>query len=201
LPVPESGTLAIANKTYPVNAQRFATAQSMLPRNEYARQLLQANKSRAGKQLYNLEVLESVAAICGQNLRMLVTLNQVTDALERASSVGNPTAALKQLDAAMEMVSKLKTQRDSTLALVTKTWYKEWHPLVEEANGRKFLHQVDDIKDHQPVRTTDLSYLIYRELHYPLDQWWDDVQKVRNDYARQHQLPLTNKQLGWQQYK
>ena len=201
LPMPASGTLAVANKTYPVNAERLATAQAMLPRNKYALQLLRENKSRAGSQLYNLEVLESVAAICGQNLRMLIALNKVTDLLQEASAARSPALAVKQLDAAMEMVSKLKTQRDSTLALVTNTWYKEWQPLVEEANGRRFLHQVDDIKDHQPVRTIDLSYLIYRELHYPLDQWWNDVKKVRNDYAQQHQLPLTNKQLNWQQYK
>nr|WP_310586916.1 beta-N-acetylhexosaminidase [Dyadobacter sp. UC 10] len=201
LPVPEPGTLAISDKTYPVNAQRFAAAKSMLPRNKYAFQLLQQNKSRAKKQLYNLEVLESVAAICGQNLRMLVTLNQVTDALQKATSAGNPAAAVRQLDMAMEMVSKLKTQRDSTLAFVKNIWYKEWQPLVEEANGRRYLHQVDDIKDHQPVRTIDLSYLIYRELHYPLDQWWNDVQKVRNEYAKQHQLPLVEKQLKWQQYR
>jgi hexosaminidase len=201
LPIPAPGTLAIANKTYPVNAGRLVTAQAMLPRNAYARKVLEENKLRAGSQLYNLEVLESVAAICGQNLRMLVALNKITDLLQEASAASSPAQAVKRLNTAMEMVSQLKTQRDSTLALVSKTWYKEWHPLVEEANGRKFLHQVDDIKDHQPVRTTDLSYLIYRELHYPLDQWWDAVKKVRNEYAQQHKLPLTNKQLNWQQYK
>jgi hypothetical protein len=203
LAVPESGTLAIANKTYPVNAERFAAAQAMLPRNQYALKLLQDNRSLAKSQLYNLEVLESVAAICAQNLRMLVTLNQVTDLLQRASSTSatNSAQAIKQLDTAMDRISKLKQQRDSTLAFVEKIWFKEWHPLVEEANGRKFLHQVDDIKDHQPVRTTDLSYLIYRELHYPLDEWWSSVQKVRNAYAQQHQLPVVNKQLNWQKYR
>ena len=203
LPVPATGTLTIANKSYPVNAERLATARSMLPRNKYALQLLQDNKRRTRIQLYNLEVLESVGAICGQNLRMLVTLNDVTDRLRAASSAAaiNPAQAIQQLDAALEMVSKLKTQRDSTLALVTKVWSKEWHPLVEKANGRTFLQQLDDIKDHRPVRTIDLSYLIYRELHYPLEQWWNEVQKVRNDYAQQHQLPLMQKQLDWQRYK
>ncbi|KAA6432730.1 family 20 glycosylhydrolase [Dyadobacter flavalbus] len=203
LPVPKSGTLAIDKKDYPVNAQRYATAKSLIPRNEYALQLIRKNKSLAVTQLYNLEVLESVAAICGQNLRMLVALNQITDMLAKASSAAsaNPAVAVGQLDAAMELVSKLKQQRDSTLNLVTKIWYKEWQPLVEQANGRTFLQQVDDIKDHQPVRTIDLSYLIYRELNYPLDQWWNDVKKVRNDYAQQHRLPLMNKQLNWQQYK
>jgi hexosaminidase len=202
LPVPESGSLAITNKAYPVNAQRLATAQSMLPRNQYALQLLNDNKSRAGTQLYNLEVLESVAAICGQNLRMLVTLNQVTDVLQEASTAtDNPALAVKKIDTAMHMVRKLKWQRDSTYALVSKIWYKEWQPLVEEANGRKLLHQLDDIKDHQPVRTTDLSYLIYRELHYPLEKWWNEVKNVRNEYARRHQLPLIDDALNWEQYK
>ncbi len=203
LPVPASGSLAVPNQTYPVNAERLATAKAMLPRNAYALRLLQKNKSLAKTQLYNLEVLESVAAICGQNLRMLVALNEVTDLLQKASSnaASNPAAAIQQLDAALEKVNKLKTQRDSTLAFVEKVWFKEWHPLVAEANGRKFLQQVDDIKDHQPVRTLDLSYLIYRELHYPLNQWWNDVQQVRNDYAQQHKLPVMKKQLNWQQYK
>ncbi|GAB3280870.1 hypothetical protein GCM10027347_56270 [Larkinella harenae] len=203
LPVPAAGTLAIASKTLPVNAKRLTTAQSMLPRNAHALQLLRDNKSRARSQLYNLEVLESVAAICGQNLRMLVALNQVTDRLHAASTAAaaNPAQAIRQLDAALEMVRTLKQQRDSTLALVTQVWSKEWHPLVEKANGRTFLHQVDDIKDHQPVRTIDLSYLIYRELHYPLDQWWNEVKNVRNEYAKRHQLPLMTKQLDWQQYK
>jgi hexosaminidase len=201
LPVPAPGSLAVANKTYPVNAERLSTAQAMLPRNTYARKLIQENKSHARSQLYNLEVLESIAAICNQNLRMLVVLNKVTELLQQASVANTPANAIRQLDAAMEMVSKLKTQRDSTLSLVTKTWYKEWHPLVMEANGRKLLHQVDDIKDHQPVRTTDLRYLINRELHYPLDQWWNDVKQVRNDFAKQHNLPLMNKQLNWVQYQ
>lgn len=203
LPVPAVGTLAIVNKTYPVNAQRLATARSFLPRNEYALQLLRSNKSRTGTQLYNLEVLESVGAICGQNLRMLITLNGVMDRLQAASSAAaaNPALAIKQLDAAMDLVSTLKTQRDSVLALVMKVWFKEWHPLVEKANGRTFLQQIDDIKDHQPVRTIDLSYLIYRELHYPLEQWWNGVQNVRNEYAQRHQLPLMQKQLDWQRYK
>ena len=203
LPVPASGSLAIADKTYPVNEKRFATATAMLPRNAYALRLIEKNKSFAKTQLYNLEVLKSVASICGQNLRMLVTLNRVTDLLRNASSAAasnDPSSAVKQLDAAMETVKKLKVQRDSTLALVENIWFKEWQPLVEKANGRTFLHQVDDIKDHQPVRTIDLSYLIYRELHYPLDQWWEDVLKVRNDYAHLHKLPLVKKHLNWQRY-
>jgi hexosaminidase len=202
LPVPATGTLAIAENAYPVNAERLATAQAMLPRNAYARALLKQNKSLAKTQLYNLEVLESVAAICGQNLRMLITLNKVTDLLKEASkSTANPKVAVQKLDAAMNMISRMKTQRDSTFAFVEKIWFKEWQPLVEEANGRRFLQQVDDIKDHQPVRTIDLSYLIYRELHYPIDQWWDNMKTIRNEFAAQHKLPSMNKQLEWGIYR
>jgi hypothetical protein len=68
---------------------------------------------------------------------------------------------------------------------------------VREANGRKYLDQVDDIKDHQPVRTVDMSYLIYRELLYPLGEWAKTVIAVRNEYATAHKIPSRNYTFGW----
>jgi hypothetical protein len=49
---------------------------------------------------------------------------------------------------------------------------------------------VDDVKDHQPVRTVDMSYLIYRELLYPLGTWANKVIAMRNEYAAAHHLPV-----------
>lgn len=203
LPVPAPGTLALTTKSYPVSAERLGTARSMLADNARALELIRANKPLAKMQHYNLEVLESVAAICGQNLRMLIALNGATDLLHEASSASakNPAVAVGKIDAAMKLVRQLKNQRDSTLAFVSNIWFKEWQPLVEKANGRTYLHAVDDIKDHQPVRTIDLSYLIYRELHYPLDEWWNAVTKVRNDFAQQQKLPVVNQPLYWERWK
>jgi hypothetical protein len=37
--------------------------------------------------------------------------------------------------------------------------------------GRRYLDQVVDAKDYQPVLTLDMSYLVYRELLYPPGDW------------------------------
>ena len=77
------------------------------------------------------------------------------------------------------------------------TWYESWFPRVAEANGRKHLNEVDDMKDHLPMRTVDMSYLVYRELILPLGKWYQEVQDVRNQYARSHGLPTRTKAFSW----
>jgi len=46
-----------------------------------------------------------------------------------------------------------------------------------------------------------MSYLIYREILLPLDKWYDDVESVRNQYAKAHDLPLRDSKLGWKDYE
>ncbi len=80
---------------------------------------------------------------------------------------------------------------------MVSTWYQEWYPRVAEANGRRYLDAVDNVKDHVPVRTVDMSYLIYRELNYPLGKWAEDVVAARNQFARAHQLPARTGDFEW----
>jgi hypothetical protein len=56
---------------------------------------------------------------------------------------------------------------------------------------------VDDVKDHEPGRTIDMSYLIYRELHYPLGSWAEHVHKVRNGLAIKKGLPVRKEVKQW----
>ncbi len=53
------------------------------------------------------------------------------------------------------------------------------------------------MKDHRPVRTVDMTYLIYRELLYPLGDWAAGTLAARNAYARAHQLPECEGGLNW----
>ena len=43
-----------------------------------------------------------------------------------------------------------------------------------------------------------MSYLIYRELHYPLGKWVEEIINVRNQFANEHQLPLRTIVLDWE---
>ena len=101
----------------------------------------------------------------------------------------------------MDLAQKVRAQRNATYAATVQVWEKSWYPRVGEANGRKYLAGVDDVKDHLPMRTVDLSYLIYRELLLPLGKWYGHVEAARNQYAKGYGLPARNDQLNWKDYK
>ena len=98
----------------------------------------------------------------------------MVDALASAQTYAgqnNAEKAVASLDRALGIAENIRQQRNQALIDLTATWYKSWFPRVPEANGRTFLDKVDDVKDHQPVRTVDMSYLVYRELLYPMGTW------------------------------
>jgi hypothetical protein len=72
---------------------------------------------------------------------------------------------------------------------------------VAEANGRKFLHELDDVKDHLPDRTTDMSYLVYRQLLLPFDDWVRKIQTSGNQYTQAHGIPQRNDTFNWKDLK
>jgi hypothetical protein len=69
-----------------------------------------------------------------------------------------------------------------------------------DANGRHFLHELDDIKDHLPDRTADMSYLVYREKILPFGTWVNSIAAARNEFAKAHQLPARNYRLPWDDF-
>lgn len=179
LPVPARGNLSVSD-------DQFRRYYDTLRINDFRREnevlirLLDTNLEKAPS--YNLKVLRSIAMLCRQNLDMLSGLACI-DSLVRHSSelAGDKRAsAITLLDSALAKASLIIEERTKTLSSVEELWYADWYPLVEEANGRKFLFSVDDVKDHLPGRTVDLSYLVYRQLNYPLEKWIGEVTAVRN---------------------
>jgi len=104
---------------------------------------------------------------------------------------------LNSLDQVLQQARNVRSSRNRVLVDTTQTWYKSWLPRVAEANGRQFLHELDDVKDHLPDRTVDMSYLVYRELQLPFGEWVEQVRTVRNQYAQAHGLPLRNESFAW----
>ncbi|HUJ24187.1 MAG TPA: beta-N-acetylhexosaminidase [Bryobacteraceae bacterium] len=181
------------------NAKRFELASGFLMENDELLGLLHENLARAGANRYNLEVFLSIAQLCRQNLEMLHTLQQIDQALLGAEAQRNkqPKAALAGVDRALDLVRSIQYSRNRVLADTVATWYKSWNPRVPEANGRRFLHEMDDVKDHLPDRTVDMSYLVYRQLILPFGEWTDQVRAARNQYAQTHNLPPRNDTFDW----
>ena len=203
LPVPSPTDLSLKSDWNSNNAVLLKDAEFFLRENDELIDLLQENLSKADFQRYNLQVLQSVAQLCRQNLQMLLGLKKINGFMNLATQAGsgNPAIAVAMIDEALDKINGLRNHRNEVLQSVTTTWYQEWFPKVLEANGRKFLHQVDDVKDHYPDRTVDMSYLVYRQLKYPLGNWAKEVLYARNQFAKQHNLPERTEVFYWDSLK
>ncbi len=166
--------------------------------------LLYQNLRRADQNRYNLEVFLSIAKLYRQNLETIRGIGQM-DALLRDAAAsaksGQSREAVRLADRAIAAARAIQLSRNRALADATTTWYQSWLPRLKEANGRRFLHQLDDVKDHLPDRTTDMSYLVYRELLLPFGDWVNQVLNARNAYALAHGIPARNGRFDWADLK
>jgi hypothetical protein len=200
MPVPQLPLLTLAYDWDLQNSVRLRMAGEFLAENDELLDLIHSNQTGVQFQKYNLRVFLSIARLFRQNIQMLLDLEQISEQLKSAEAYAGraeATEAVAALDQALNIAASIRTERNKALENATETWYESWYPRVSEANGRQFLNKVDDVKDHLPVRTVDMSYLIYRQLLYPLDEWARQTVTARNDYATAHHLPVRNFSLDW----
>jgi hexosaminidase len=199
-PVPQGKYLRLGFDWGAANARRVKMAEDKMPANDELADMLHRNLRSVQFQKYNLEVYLSIAGLYHQNLEMIEEMSEVNKALERAQTAAADVQfgpAVAALDQALDIVERIRDQRNIALHNAVDTWYKSWFPRVAEANGRKYLDGVDDVKDHLPMRTVDMTYLVYRELILPLGKWYEQVQAVRNQYAEAHNLAPRTDTFNW----
>src|SRR5690242_8366309 len=162
--------------------------------------LLQKDLCSEACQKYNLHIYRAIGGVYRQSLQMIESLSTVSGGLPQAQTAAANVQferAVAALDRAVETVEEIRDQRNEAYHEAVETWYKSWLPRVAEANGRRYLDEVDDVKDHLPMRTVDMSYLIYRELLLPLGNWYNNVESIRNQYAAAHGLAARTKAFDW----
>ena len=164
--------------------------------------MLHENIQRAQFNRYNLQVYITIADLCHQNFSMIAGIHRMDEDLASASQVKDkdPKAAVNQMDGALDIATSIWQQRNEVLENSAATWDESWFPRVESANGRHFLHELDDVKDHLPDRTVDMSYLVYREKILPFGQWVNAIADARNQFAAAHNLPARNYHFDWQDF-
>ncbi len=203
-PVPSGVLLTRDHGWATLNARRLDLASTYFAQSDTLVDLLNRNLQSVQFNHYNLELYVSIARLYRQNLQMLMDLQDINGFLnsaEKAAGEAQAEEAVAAVDQALDAAQQIRQQRNATYADTVRIWEKAWYPRVEEANGRKYLDGVDDVKDHLPMRTADLSYLIYRELLLPLGKWYDQVEAARNQYAKGYGLPSRNDELNWKDYK
>jgi hypothetical protein len=200
-PVPDSG-LSYSSTWSKDNSRRVVLALRAEQQNQVLLGLLHENIQRAQFNRYNLQVYLTIADLCRQNLAMIVGIHRMDVDLEAASrsKEKDPKEALGEVDSALDTATSIWQQRNQVLKNSVATWDERWFPRVEEANGRRFVHELDDVKDHLPDRTADMSYLVYREKLLPFGEWVNAIAAARNQFAAAHNLPIRNYRLAWDDF-
>lgn len=199
-PVPSPGYLRLAYNWNRQNARRVELASQFLQKNDELQGLLYANLRKVEFNRYNLQVFITIARLYRQNLLMIKEMSQINDQLQlaaRAAEAAQAENAVGALDHALQIAGEIRDQRNSALNDAIHTWYESWYPRVSGANGKHFLHELDDVKDHLADRTVNMDYLVYRELTLPFGNWVKRVQAVRNQYAQTHGLPTKSEAFDW----
>ncbi|MGO8720670.1 MAG: beta-N-acetylhexosaminidase [Acidobacteriaceae bacterium] len=200
-PVPDTN-LEYSSTWSKQNAGRVALAVQAEQQNDRLLGLLHENLPRAQFNRYNLQVYLTIADLCRQNLRMIVGIQRMDADLTSASQIRekDPERAISQVDSALNTAISIWEQRNAVLKNSVATWDQIWFPRVEDANGRHFLHELDDVKDHLPDRTVDMSYLVYREKLLPFGEWVNAIAASRNQFAAAHNLPTRNFRFAWDDF-
>lgn len=199
-PVPEGPYLRLAYDWGRQNKRRVVLAKQFITENDELEDLLHDNMQRVTLNRYNLAVYLSIAGLCRQNLQMIEELQNINADLKQAEAAAAEVRfndAVAALDRALDTAQSIRTQRNEALNNAIQTWYQSWYPRAAEANGRKYLFAIDDVKDHLPGRTVDMRYLVYRELLLPFDTWFGQVEAARNRYAKANGLPVETRTLHW----
>ncbi len=200
LPTPSADLLQLGSDWLSQNQKRLDLASGFLAQNSELLDLLYENLQRIRFNRYNLEIYLAIGGLYRENLFFIQDLGHIADLLKTAqaeAASGESAKAVNSLDRALDLARVMRDARNKALSNATASWYKSWQPRSVEANGRTYLHELDDVKDHLPERTVDMSYLVYRELLYPMDVWASKVVASRNRYAAAHGLPQRDFALDW----
>ncbi len=197
---PSFPNLALPSDWKDANDRRLQLVLKYMVDNAQLLHLLELNQQQVRFHRYNLQVFASIAELCGHNLRLLLGVGRIYTHLQSAHQAAishRPENAVIHLDRALDIAQEMRQDRNLALKQVTDTWYKTWWPRVEQANGRKFFHELDDVKDHRPDRTVDMSYLIHRELVWSFGEWVEKIRSVRNLYAFSNGFTRREEKLDW----
>lgn len=191
--LPDPSTLAFTPQFTAKYKGLIAEAPGQSLQNDQLQHSLTANMLHASRNRYNLEVLLTLARLTGHHWNLIRTLAQAESDLSQASdaaSKSNPEQAVGHLVAAHNRIARLETEAAGIRRYLTSVWEKSRYPKGREVDGRKFVHVLDDTKDHWGDRTADLGYMFAPEQSIGLARWRAELSQRTADYAKRHNIPV-----------
>jgi len=159
--------------------------------------LLHENLQRVEWNRYGLSVFLSISDLYRQNLDMLRSIGGIDKMLQTASESRGRTRRGRRSRASIALWTRpvRSSGRATSAARLAEHLVQELVSTRRRSEWPQILHELDDVKDHLPDRTIDMSYLVYREMLLPFGEWAEQIRIARNQYAQKHQLPMRNDKL------
>jgi len=171
-------------KTY---AELLKKADEQQQRVERLVHLVMGNMDRASRNKHNLAVLLSLARFFEHHVKFLNTLARIEGILDDArQDLGRSRydSAEAKLRSAAKAMTETVEDRERMYESLKATWEKGRLPKGQSVGRKKFVHIMDDTKDHGADRTPDLSYLIMWERDLNLEDWSKKLQRIADDFAK-----------------
>ncbi len=151
------------------------------------------NIARAERNRHNLEVFLSLASFTAHHSRMISGMTDIEALLQRAREAareGESARALEHLASARTLALSIVAERKAMFGDLQRVWEKSRYPKGREVNGRKFVHVLDDTKDHWADRRPDLTYMTQPEESIGLEAWAGQLAALMRTYAQSNKLSL-----------
>ncbi len=156
--------------------------------NAHLIELLNDNLNKAQKNRYNLEVMLSLAKMRRHNINLFETLAVIEDTLSSAAkNYLDYDNAVSCLEAAIKLAEDICNERERYYQQLKKVWEVSRYPKGRIVDGRKFVHILDDIKNHSADVTPDLSYIILSERNLNIERWIYDLKGILQTFVLRHQ--------------
>lgn len=193
-PLPDPTTLAFQPRFSVKYRNLVAEAPAQSLQNDQLRHSLTANILRASRNRYNLEVFLSLARFTGHHWDLISSLAQAERDLTQAAAQAaknRPAQAVGHLVAAHNRIARIEQESADVRRYLTTVFEKSRYPKGREVDGRKFVHILDDTKDHWGDRTPDLGYMFVPEKSIGLAAWRAQLSRITSDYAKRKNVPVS----------
>ena len=159
--------------------------------NEKLISLLMHSFSRIDHNQYNVEVMLSIAYLEQYTINTLLNWVQIESYLIEASKAKNEySKTINNMVEAYNLAGKILKDKELVEKSLKLTWEKSRFEKCRSANGKDFIHVLDDVKDHFADRRLDINYMLAPFERMEVEKWQDKLMKEINMLAKTHHIKI-----------
>ncbi len=173
-------------------ARILAGAPAMNRRINRTIHALEGKLARSNRNLYNIEVLLSIAHFEKHFLDTVAALDAAEKALLSASRLQQQAKhreVAAELARAHAIVRENLNARARMFQRLKAVWEKSRFPKGRSVGGRRYVHVLDDLKDHPADRRVGLDYLLEPFDNIGMEKWNEQLAAFIGRYAESYDVP------------